>query len=88
MESAVAGSNELGAGRTLVSDLATTMREKGRTMTNGKLSKDGDRPSTAAASPGARRPYVAPFLRRLDVSESGAPKTPDVIEASFTVGPS
>lgn len=57
-------------------------------MTIGNVTDDGHRTSTAAVPPEARRPYVAPFLRHLDFSDTCGSKTPDDIEASFTVGPS
>jgi len=65
------------------------MREKGRTMTIRNITEDGNRASTAAVSPDARCLYVAPFLRHLDVSDSGA-KSFSNIETphSFSFGPS
>jgi len=64
------------------------MREKGRTMPIGNIAEDGDRTSAGAVSPEPRRPYVAPFLRHLDVSDSGATKTSDSVELSVFLGPS
>jgi len=76
-----------GSRRAEASVRLATLRENGATMTVGNV--EGDQwASTSAVSPQERPPYVAPFLRRLDFSDTAVKRILRTFESSTTTGPS
>jgi len=57
-------------------------------MPIGNVGEDEDRVSNAVLPPQVRRPYSAPFLRRLDFSDTGGKAIRSPHETTGATGPS